>query len=253
MSLIVSLSATKSYPPTFSLNNMPNLQRSPDGTLILTLTLPWTEIKKEYEHQIHLAVDSAELPGFRKGKAPRDLVEPKLDKNQLYSKSVEALLPSVYSTALKSSNLKPILYPRIKIIKGELNSDWLFEAITCGAPPVTLGNYQNQAKDIKTDKPEDRLPAILKLLLDSSQVTLPQILVEEEVNHRLANLTDNLTKLGMTVDAYLSAKKTTPEGLKAIHTSEATADLTMEFILQEIGQQQKLSERTQVLDFLKTL
>jgi len=220
-------------------------------TLILTLT--WSDIQKEYEHQVIHAVESAELPGFRKGKAPRDLVEPKLDKNQLYSRCIEALLPAVYSEEVKKANLKPILYPKIKVIKGEQGQDWQFEAITCEAPVVTLTDYQTKVKAVKTDKPEDRLPAVLKVISDTSKVELPPLLIEEEVNHRLANLTDNLTKLGMTTDAYLSAKKTTPDNLKTTMTAESTADLTMEFILQEIGKVQKLSDRTQVLDFLKAL
>lgn len=221
--------------------------------LTLKLILPWSDILKEYEHQVLHAVEDTELPGFRKGKAPRDLVEPKLDKNQLYSRCIEELLPKVYSVEVQKRNLKPILYPKIRVLKGEIGQDWEFEAITCEAPTVILADYQAKLKDVKTEKPEDRLASVLKVLSETTKVELSPILIEEEVNHRLANLTDNLTKLGMTTESYLSTKKTTADGLKANLTAEATADLTMEFILQEIGRIQKLTDRGQVLDFLKTL
>jgi len=232
---------------------MPDFQRLTDGTLVLTISLPWADVNKEYEHQITHAVEEAELPGFRKGKAPRNLVEPKLDKNQLLTRSIEVLLPKIYSAAIEKAGLKPILYPKIKILKGEMEQDWQFEATTCETPVVVLPDYQTRAKEVKTEKPEDRLGAILKIISETTPVTLPQILIDEEVNHRLVNLTDNLTKLGMGIDSYLTAKKTTSEGLRATMQAESQADLAMEFILQEIGKAQKLTDRGQVLDFLKTL
>lgn len=232
---------------------MPNITRSPDGTITINLVIPWPQIQKEYSHQIDLAVESAEIPGFRKGKAPRNLVEPKLDSNSLYSKSIEVLLPQIYSQTVKELELKPVVYPQIKIIEGKDGADWQFEAVTCETPSVTLSDYQTQAKQLKTDKPEDRLSAVLKMLLDTSKVILPQILIDSETNHRLANLTDNLTKLGMSIDHYLSAKKTTVDSLKAAYMAESSADLSMEFILQQIGRDQNITDRTKVLDFLKTL
>jgi FKBP-type peptidyl-prolyl cis-trans isomerase (trigger factor) len=232
---------------------MPDFQRQPDGSLKLTLIVTWPDVLKEYEHQLQHSIDEAEMPGFRKGKAPRDIVEPKLNKSDLYSHCLEALLPQTYSAAIKAADLKPILYPHIKVIKGEIGQDWLFEATTCEAPIVILGDYVFKLKDIKTDKPEERLSTVLRVLSETSQVTLPQILIDEEVNHRLANLTDNLTKLGMTTENYLNTKKLTAESLKATLITEAGADLTMEFILQEVGRKQNLADRTQVLDYLKTL
>ncbi len=211
--------------------------------LTLTLTLTWLSISAEYENQVKSAISQAEISGFRKGKAPRDLVEPKLDKQTLYSRCIEALLPKAYANEIKAKNLKPILYPKIKIIKGEVGEDWQLEAITCETPKVTLGDYLAKIKEVKTDKPEDRLSAVLKVLQDTSKVDLPPILIEEEISHRLANLTDNLTKLGMTTESYLAAKKTTADGLKQTISQEASQDLTMHFIIQEAGG----------LDYLKTL
>ena len=77
--------------------------------------------------------------------------------------------------------------------------------------------------------------------------------MEEEANHRLARLVENLTQLGTSVDQYLSTKKLTAAELKAQLASQTRADLTTEFILLEVQTTQKLADRTKTLEFLKSL
>ena len=115
--------------------------------------------------------------------------------------------------------------------------DWIFSAITCEAPKVTL--------------PKKLLP--LDKLIPACRVLIPDLLVEEEANHRLARLVENLTQLGTSVDQYLSTKKLTAAELKAQLASQTRADLTTEFILLEVQTTQKLADRTKTLEFLKSL
>ena len=76
------------------------------------------------------------------------------------------------------------------------------------------------------------------------------MLVEEETNHRLSNLAENITRLGLTIDQYLQTKKLSPETLKSQLASQSRADLEVEFILQHIQKQQQLADRKATLDFL---
>lgn len=223
---------TKSSPPPSSLNKLAN------GTIELTLVIPWSEIQKAYEKEVGEAVANAEIQGFRKGKAPRSMVEPKLDKSHLYSHAVQNLLPEAYASAVKNNNLKPILYPQIKIIKGQENADWEFLATTCEAPSVTL---------------PDKLSPDLNILRQKSQVKVPDLLVEEEANHRLASLAENITKLGLTTEQYLTSKKLTPISLKSQISQSSRVDLETEFILLHIQNAQKIPDRKSTLDFLHKL
>ena len=84
-------------------------------------------------------------------------------------------------------------------------------------------------------------------------VKVPDLLVAEEVNHRLAALVENITQLGLTTESYLQSKKLTPDTLKSQLTSQARSDLEAEFILLAIQQSQKLADRKSTLDFLQTL
>ncbi|TSC84543.1 MAG: trigger factor [Microgenomates group bacterium Gr01-1014_16] len=222
----------KSSPQLSSLNKLPN------GTIELSLTVRWSDIQKGYEKEVTEAIANAELPGFRKGKAPRNLVEAKLDKSHLYSHAVQHLLPEAYAAAVKTHNLKPVLYPQIKILKGQENQDWEFQAITCEAPSVIL---------------PEKLSSDLNTLRQKSQVKIPDLLVEEEANHRLASLAENITKLGLTSKQYLASKKLTPESLKAQISQNSRTDLETEFTLLHLQSVQKLPDRKSTLDFLQKL
>jgi len=174
------------------------MNRKDDGTLVLELLIPWEKIEIGYEKEIEKIVKNAELPGFRKGKAPRKDVESKLNKAEVYGEAVRALLPVEYERLLKKHDLKPIIYPRIVIKKAELCQDWEFEITTCEKP---VG-----------DK-------------------IPQILVEEEADYRLGALSENLAKVGLTVDKFLQSKKISLEEYRAQTINEARDDLKKKFLV----------------------
>lgn len=223
------------------------LSRLENGTIELTLTVLWPDLQKAYEEAVTEAVEAAEIKGFRKGKAPRNLVEEKLNRNDTLSHAIQHLLPKVYAEAVKEHALKPILYPQIKIEKGTEGEDWVFKATTCEAPVAKLPNYKTMfTKDQKLDQKLD-------LLLKDTQVVIPDLLVQEEANHRLSSLVENLTQLGMTTDQYLASKKLTVEQLRAQIAQEAKTSLNLEFALMEIQKQEKLADRQKTLDFLTSL
>lgn len=186
----------KSLPPLSSVNRLTN------GNIELTIKVPWVDIHQVYTQVVDEAVKNAEIKGFRKGHAPRLLVKAKLDRNQIFSSALQRLLPQVYQRAVDEHGLKPVVYPQIRIDQGKEGEDWVFTASLCEAPVVKSG-----------------------------QVKVPDLLVEVETNRRLAELAENLTRLGLTVDKYLSTKKLTLADLKAKFATEARQDLTKHAIM----------------------
>ena len=226
----------------------------PNGDIVLTLKLGWSDISTQYEKEVQKAVDEAELQGFRKGKAPRDLVEPRLDKTKLYSQAIEGLLPQVYNDALKEHDLHPIIQPKVKLEKGEEGQDWEFSATTCEIPEATLPkDYEAGISKLEIKEGDDKLTKIVEYLRTNSEVKVPDVLVEEESNHRIAALADNVTRLGMNIESYLQAKKLTSSDLKAQTATEARADLEVEFVLEKVRTTKELKERKETLDFLLSL
>lgn len=226
-------------------------EKTPDGTIELRLTIPWDKIKITWNVIVEEMVKSTNLPGFRKGKAPKKLVEEKLDKVKIREEVVRNLLPPTYLLAVKTHNLKPVIDPRIHI-EGELveGKDWEFHALTCEAPAVDLAGYKEEVKKV-TAKSKIVLPGkeqeapkfdeIVKALRDSTKVSIPQILIEREADRLLSQTLDEIKRLGMTLDQYLSSTKRTAEDLRAEYANKAQDDLKLEFVLQEVAQTEKIS------------
>jgi FKBP-type peptidyl-prolyl cis-trans isomerase (trigger factor) len=232
---------------------MDTVTRNENGNLALKITIPWEKIKQGYEKIVLKAVSEAEISGFRKGKAPRHMVEPKLDSPHTYSEAVQSLLPEAYAACVKEHNIKAILYPRISIDKAEMQKDWEFTATTCETPLITLDNYRDTIKSVKKDPKENLLSRIIETLQKSLRAKIPDLLVEEEANHRLSELVENITRMGLTTQSYLQSKKITSEDLKAQISVQARKDLEIEFMIEHIRTQEKLPERAKTIDFLLNL
>jgi len=101
-------------------------ERLEDGTIQLTIPLPWPDIQKTREEVINQAVDGAEMPGFRKGKAPKEMVEKSLDEAKLRDEVLKKILPKAYIDAVQEHKLQPIMNPKIQIQKIEDGKDWEF-------------------------------------------------------------------------------------------------------------------------------
>ncbi len=235
---------------TVAVNSLAN------GTIELTITVPWSDIKTIYERVVEEFVQGTELPGFRKGKAPRNLVEEKLDKTKVYEEVLKQVVPKAYAEAIKQENLNPIVSPRVEIIAAEENKDWQFKALLCEKPEVKLGDYQEEISKLKKEKqtkiwvpgkeekkeePKDlTLDEIIGALLQSSEVNIPSLLVEDEVNRMLSRLIDQTQKLGLTVEQYLLSQGKTNDSLRAEYGVQASRNLALEFILEAIADKEKI-------------
>jgi trigger factor len=77
------------------------MQRLPDGSIELLITIPWAEVEAQYEKTVEHMVEHAEVDGFRKGKAPRNVVEAKLDKTKVYEEALKDIIPNSYGKAVE--------------------------------------------------------------------------------------------------------------------------------------------------------
>ncbi len=218
------------------------INRLPDGTIELTITIPWADVAKTYEDVVRAMVDKAELPGFRAGKAPRELVEKNVDKTKVYEEALKTLIPAGYNEAVTREQVKPIVNPNIELKDATENKDWIFVARTCERPAVTLGDYKKAITDLKTKilKPgeEPKKPTLDELLMalySNITVTLPALLTEHEVNRLLSELIDQTKKLGLTVEQYLASTQRTQDTIKKEYEEQAKRTLSLEFALEEIA------------------
>jgi trigger factor len=218
------------------------ITKTPDGSIALTITIPWSDVAATYEKTVAAMVKNAELPGFRIGKAPRELVEKNLDKTKVYEEALKTLIPDSYNAAVTQQKVKPIVSPKIELKDATENKDWVFIAHTCEKPVITVGDYKTAIQGIKTKilKPgeEPKKPTLDELLLSvygCIKTTLPPILTEHEVNRLLSELIDQTKKLGLTVEQYLASTGRSSETIRKEYEEQAKRTLTLEFALEEIA------------------
>ena len=249
------------------------LEKSPDGSLSLTITIPWPDIKATYQVVVDESVANAEISGFRKGKAPKKMVEENLDKNKVYEETIKRLVPKAYTDAVTELKLTPIMMPQIDLKSAEEGKDWVITAKTCEKPEVTLGDYKKAVGDLKASKTkklfipgkeepkEDEakgpsVDEVLTALLTVITIHIPAILVDHEVTHQVSQLVDQTKKLGLTVEQYLASTNRTAESIRAEYAAVAQKNLSLEFALEAIADKEHIAvtdaELTKVIESAKT-
>ncbi|HER23851.1 MAG TPA: trigger factor [Candidatus Atribacteria bacterium] len=129
------------------------------------------EIKKQKENELKLKIETDKLevnsnlekayndvsyqikiPGFRKGRIPKNILDLHLGKEYFYDKTAEKLIPKSYLEAVNKNNIQPINQPEIKVIQIEADKPLIFEATVQIRPEVKLGSFDKisiQKEDIK--------------------------------------------------------------------------------------------------------
>jgi trigger factor len=237
------------------------LTRKPKNEFEVLITIPWLEIKKTQEKTIADAGEKLEIKGFRKGKAPENLVVEALGPQRLLELTLQAVVPDYYQKAVAELKLKPILAPKVQLVAAKENEDWQIKFTSCEEPTVDLGHYQEEIRKLKapeqiwtpdkagqvakekTEKEnrEEKLNRAIDFLLKNVKVEICDLLVEEEVTRRLAELLEQTQKLGLTIDQYLNSLGKTVEQIREEYTRSSQTNMALEFILSKIADTEKIT------------
>src|SRR6266700_1615690 len=117
---------------------MTQLERQPDGTFKIIITLMQDKITATANTVVDDLVKQTDIAGFRKGKAPKDLATNKLNPEQVREEILKRLLPQAYIEAVQEHKLNPIMNPKMHVEKIEDGKDWIFFALTCEMLEITL-------------------------------------------------------------------------------------------------------------------
>lgn len=90
------------------------------------------------------------IPGFRKGKAPMNIVEKYYGKEIFYEDAFNEVVPEIFDKEVKENNLEVVSRPQIDIVQMEKGKDLIFTAVVQTKPEVNLGKY----KGIEVEKVE---------------------------------------------------------------------------------------------------
>ena len=107
------------------------------------------------------------IPGFRKGKAPRRILEMNIGKEAILDEAFDRVAQKAFDEALKQENLDPVDRPQVDIVTLEEGKDVVFKATITPVPEVTLGEYKGlkvakDAVEVKDEQVEEQVKKYLK-------------------------------------------------------------------------------------------
>ena len=153
----------------------------------LTIEVSAEELEKAIEGAYQKNKNKISIPGFRKGKAPRKMIEQMYGKSVFYEDAANALIPDAYDKALEECEEQIVSSPKIDVTQLEAGKPFIFTAEVALKPEVTLGKY----KGVKVDKIDDKV---------SDEDIDAEINRESESNARTISVEDRADKDGvMTV------------------------------------------------------
>ena len=149
----------------------------------LTIEVSAEEFEKGIQAAYLKEKGKISLPGFRKGKAPRKMIEKMYGVGVFYEDAANNVMPMAYSNAAKESELEIVSNPEIDIVQIEAGKPFIFTATVAVKPEVTLGEYKGvEVKKADLAVTDEEIEAELKK--------------EQEKNSRTVNVDDRAVENG---------------------------------------------------------
>ena len=121
----------------------------------LTIEVSAEELEKALQGAYNKQKGQISVPGFRKGKVPRQMIEKMYGAAIFYDDAANALIPEAYAKAYDEAGLEIVSQPKIEVVQIEKGKPFIFTAEVATKPEVTLGEY----KGLKVDKVSNRVTA----------------------------------------------------------------------------------------------
>lgn len=125
-----------------------SIKKLEDNKVELTITVPQKEVAKAYDNAYKKIAQELNIPGFRKGKAPRKIVESRIGAGAIKEEAENILINDNYRKAVKEEKVEVVSYPDIDIVSSGEDVDLEFKATVTVKPEVQLGQY----KGLKVEK-----------------------------------------------------------------------------------------------------
>ncbi len=160
------------------------VENEKENVVKLNITVPAVEATNAYNLAVRRVSQYVNIDGFRKGKAPRQVVEAQIGKERIKQEAIENLMPKVINEAINENNLDVITQPYITSYDFELGKDLTVSVHVETRPEVKLGEY----KDLNVEV-ED-IPVTEEAFNKALENIQSQYAEEKMVLDRPANATD---------------------------------------------------------------
>ncbi|MBX8993725.1 MULTISPECIES: trigger factor [Staphylococcus] len=142
---------------------------------VLSVTVPSEKFDNALDKAFKKVVKQINVPGFRKGKVPRQIFEQRFGVEALYQDAADIVLPEAYGEAIEETGIKPVDQPEIEVQQIEKGQDFKFDATVTVEPEVELGDYKG-------------------LEIEKQDADLTDEEVDEAINQQLNQLSEMVVK-----------------------------------------------------------
>ncbi len=136
---------------------------------VFTVELPSSQFEEAIQKAYIKNKNRFSVPGFRKGKVPRKIVELNYGVEVFYEDAINLLLPDAYEEAIDELDLKPVAQPEVDIDELEKGSPIKFKFEVDVMPEVKLGDYSNLSAEIeKLEVKDEDIQRVIDSELESN-------------------------------------------------------------------------------------
>ena len=152
-------------------------EKTENSQVFLTIEMEPTEVEDALEKSYHRLVKKTNIPGFRKGKAPRVILEGYIGKERLLEDALNRLIPQAYEQAVKEQQIDAFAQPQIEVTQTD---PVVFKATVPVRPTVKLGDYHSiNLTPEPVELTEDSVDGVIERLRHQQAIWEP---VERPVN-----------------------------------------------------------------------
>ena len=149
------------------------IEKQAENIVKVDIEIPAKEAVNYYNNAAKRLAQYVNIPGFRKGKAPRNIVEQYVGEDRIKHEALEGALPKIFSDVIKENKFDVVAQPYVESYDYKIGNDLKITAKMELRPEVTLGEYKGLTIEVDEYKtPEDAMQKSLDGLLEQHASTI---------------------------------------------------------------------------------
>lgn len=149
------------------------IEKQPENIVKVDIEIPAKEAVEYYNNAAKKLAQYVNIPGFRKGKAPRNIVEQNIGEERIKHEALETALPRIFSQVIRENEFDVVAQPYVESYDYKIGEDLKIVAKIELRPEVTLGEYKGLKIDVEAYKiPEDAMQKSIDGLLEQHASTI---------------------------------------------------------------------------------
>ncbi len=149
------------------------IEKQENNIVKVDIEVPAKEAVTYYNNAAKKLAQYVNIPGFRKGKAPRNIVEQNIGEDRIKHEALESALPKIFSDVIKENDFDVVAQPYVESFDYEIGKDLKITAKLELRPEVKLGEYKGLKLEIDAYKiPDDAMETSINRMLEQHATTV---------------------------------------------------------------------------------